>query len=1119
MADSGPAPEKRRPLSHCAALLVAQTLVVLNDNAGKLMLFGLAAAVLSRQGSVNATSVLAVLLVLPFIVFAPVAGWIADRFPKTLVIRWTLGAQAFGIAIIAAGIGIESYSIALTGFGLLALQSCFFSPARQGILKELVGKDRLGVAVGLMELLTVAAILLGGYAGGLVFDRLTVFFSGDPWSGGAVTAGLLGLSAMLSLLIFWPVPRSDCQMREPFEMNVFGRHFRDLRVVWKHGYLRYTGLGIAFVLFIGGAMILILMNFGNVAYDGGAGAATESGLLMALLGLGIVLGSAFAAQVSRKGIQPGYVTVGCVGMLVGLLLLTMLPLGGGWFRLGLIFVGICAGLFMVPLNALLQERAPDAYRGRVLAATNLMVNLGGILAVIIQWVLNSILGLTIAAQIFALAVLLLPVLFMTLWFLRGDTAWLALRLIALLTRSRRLAVSTPLPVTGGALITVRSDFTDILSVAAVSARPVRFWQEGGDGHSPWWRWLDLHFGGGAEPGAVRRFLQHLRRGDMVGMLAKDRENVQSWEKRTRRIRLSVHELTDDDLTTGRMNSGVSVVSNPNQELAMTKESEFQYCRDPEFAQRHPEVGYSLGYALIRALKRDKNEELLIDLTDQRKAIKGSVLLALACCLAARIRQQIPEPRVGIVLPPGIGGILANVAVVLAGKTPVNLNFTLGTDALNACLKKSGVRTTVSASAMRAKLEERFPSMPWSEVVLDLPQIIQGFSKARIIGRLLINRLRSAESIARSLGLSKEGGDREAALLFTSGSDGDPKGVILTHRNLMMNAKQVYQSAVLPEGESILANLPIFHSFGFTVTIWCTLLHGIRVVTVPTPLDVKKATEAIRDESIGIILGTPTFFRPYLRKAHPEHLRSLRIAVAGAEKTPTGFREAWQKRFPNCSYLEGYGLTETSPVVSVNLPDRDGQIGTREGSVGRVFPGIEVRTLDPDSGEVLPLGKTGTLAFRGASVFPGYLDDPERTAAAFDGEGWFVTGDLGHIDDDGFLFIEGRLSRFSKIGGEMIPHGKVEQVIAEVYDQLEAEQAVFCVAARPDEQKGESLVLLTTLDITHSDLRQRLSDKGLPNLWIPREIRRVKAIPALASGKLDIKGCQRLAGPQTESEEA
>lgn len=1109
MPNFAPIPEKRRPLSHCAALLIAQTLVVLNDNAGKLMLFGLAAAVLSRQGSVNATSLLAVLLVVPFVIFAPVAGWISDRFAKTMVIRWTLAAQAMGIAVIAGGIGMESYFIALAGFGLLALQSCFFSPARQGVLKELVGKDRLAVAVGLMELLTVAAILLGGYAGGWVFDRLTVFFSGDPWSGGAVTAGLLGLSAMLSLLIFWPVPQTTAQMREPFRLDVFGRHFRDLLVVWRHGYLRYTALGVAFVWFIGGIMILILMNFGNVAHDGRAGAATESGLLMALLGVGIVIGSALAAHMSRAGVQPGYAAVGCVGMLVGLLLLTILPLGGGWFRLGLIFVGINAGLFMVPLNALLQERAPDNYRGRVLAATNLMVNIGGIAAVILQWTLNTVVGLTITAQIFALAVMVLPVMLLTLWLLRGETAWLILRLVALVIRSRRLAAVTPLPVSGGAFITVRSDFTDILSVAAVSARPVRFWHDRDSGGSPWWRWLGLHIGGSGEPGAMRRFLQHLRMGDMVGMLASGRENVQRLEKRTRRIRLPVHELKDDCIAAGNGTGGVHLPENCNQELKMANQSEFHYCREPDFARNHPEIERSLGLALIDALKRDTNEELIVDLTEERKAIKGNVLLAVACCLARKIRREVPEPRVGIVLPPGLGGFLANAAVVLAGKVPVNLNFTLGSDALKACLSTSGVRTTLSANAMRAKLKERFPSMPWSEVVHDLPTIIKGFSKFSIIGRLLCNRLRSAESIATGLGLPLEGGDREAALLFTSGSDGDPKGVILTHRNILMNSTQVYRSDVLPPGQSILANLPIFHSFGFTVTIWCTLLNGIRVVTVPTPLDVKKAAEAIRDEQVGIVLGTPTFFRPYLHKVKAEDLQSLRIAVAGAEKTPDGFCEAWQKRFPKCRYLEGYGLTETSPVVSVNLPDRDGEVWTREGSVGRVFPGIEVRTLDPDSGEELPLGSTGTLAFRGPSVFPGYLDDPERTAAAFD-DGWFVTGDLGRIDEDGFLFIEGRLSRFSKIGGEMIPHGKVEQVIAEVYDQQESEQAVFCVAARADDQKGEALILLTTMDITLSDLRQRLGEKGLPNLWIPREIRRVGTIPVLASGKLDIKGCQKIA---------
>lgn len=421
-----------RPLSHLFALLVAQTLVVWNDNAGKLMLFGLGAAVLSRKGAINATSALAVLLVLPFILFAPVAGWLADRYPKTAVIRWTLAAQGIGIGIIGVGIAWQSYVIALVGFGLLALQSCFFSPAKQGILKELVGVRRLGFAVGLMELLTIGAILLGGYFGGLLFDRLTIASGDDPWLGGRWMSTVLAFSALLSLLVFLPVSRSKSGMQDTFQRSVFFRHFHDLKVVWRSGYLRCTAVGIAGAWFIGSLTVLVLMNLGHFLHEGEAGAATESGFLMALLGAGVVLGSGFSAQISRYSIQPGYAAIGVAVMLFSLLALGLVEPGAGWFRSLLVVLGIGSGLFIVPLNALLQERSPDGSRGRILSASNLLVNIGGVVAVILQWMLANWLELTISAQFIVMAFLLFPVAAATIYLLRSETAALWLRFVDML---------------------------------------------------------------------------------------------------------------------------------------------------------------------------------------------------------------------------------------------------------------------------------------------------------------------------------------------------------------------------------------------------------------------------------------------------------------------------------------------------------------------------------------------------------------------------------------------------------------------------------------------------------------------------------------------------------------
>lgn len=533
-----------------------------------------------------------------------------------------------------------------------------------------------------------------------------------------------------------------------------------------------------------------------------------------------------------------------------------------------------------------------------------------------------------------------------------------------------------------------------------------------------------------------------------------------------------------------------------------------------FAQR-PEFQEHLGTATLKSLCEDAGRECMVDYSTGRKVLNAGTVAALAICLSKDFRKNISAKRVGIVLPPGIGGALANIALSLAGKTPVNLNFSLGRAAVESCLRRGGIDTIITAQPVQEKIAQRFPEFPWTDSIIDIRDAIAGLSKLRLVPWVLAAKLLPAPAICTLAGAPGRGGDDEAALLFTSGSDGDPKGVVLTHKNILGNARQILECGVFPKDASLLGNLPIFHSFGFTVTIWGVLLGKVKAVYTPSPLDFKLAAKAIKAEQCGIMLGTPTFFRPYLTRVEPEDLSSVKIVVAGAEKTPEGFHEAWEKRFPGSHFLEGYGLTETSPVVGVNIPDvylpadSTHKTGMRKGSIGRLFPGMAAKVVDRITHQPLPVGETGILCLKGVNVFPGYLNDPERNAEVLN-DGWLTTGDLAHVDSDGFLFIEGRLSRFSKLGGEMVPHVTVETAIAKAYGVEDAELPQVAVTARPDASKGEALVLLTMMDIDPKELRERMSKAGLPNLWIPREIKRVDNIPTLASGKLELAAMKRIA---------
>jgi len=380
----------------------------------------------------------------------------------------------------------------------------------------------------------------------------------------------------------------------------------------------------------------------------------------------------------------------------------------------------------------------------------------------------------------------------------------------------------------------------------------------------------------------------------------------------------------------------------------------------------------------------------------------------------------------------------------------------------------------------------------------------------------LSKLLPAGIIASLLKLPKKGGSEEAVLLFTSGSSGDPKGVVLSHRNLLANVNQFGARIDLRSDDRVLGCLPLFHSFGCTVTMWYPMIEGVSVVTYPSPLEVAKLAELIEEHSLSLLLATPTFLRGYLRKATKEQLACLKMVITGAEKLPKKVAESFEERFGK-PVLEGYGLTETSPVTNVNLPDAVRPEGARGpilpnhrlGSVGQFIPGMAVRITDPETSEPLPLHSSGMIWLRGSNVFEGYLNEAEKTASVMK-SGWFKTGDLGRLDEDGFLYIEGRLSRFSKIGGEMVPHETVEDLINKALGHADDERRIAIVGV-PDEAKGEALILLSSNpDIDLTDLRTKLTAAGIPALWIPKKIVDVAEIPILASGKLDIKGCEERA---------
>ena len=469
---------------------------------------------------------------------------------------------------------------------------------------------------------------------------------------------------------------------------------------------------------------------------------------------------------------------------------------------------------------------------------------------------------------------------------------------------------------------------------------------------------------------------------------------------------------------------------------------------------------------------------------------------------------------GLLLPPSAGGVLANTALTLAGKVTVNLNYTLTDDVANFCIREAGIKQIITS---RAFMEKRPMKLDAELVYLeDLKPQITSPAKAKAF---VLAKLMPIGMLMRRLGLNRIKADDPFTVIFTSGSTGEPKGVVLSQHNIASNVDAVTELMRLTSSDRLMGVLPFFHSFGFTITMWLPLSADPSAVFHFNPLDARTVGSLIEKYKSTILAATPTFLRSYLKRCTVEEMKSLNLVIVGAEKLPDDLRIAFKEKF-GFEPTEGYGTTEMSPAASFNIPEsRLGEaaklnIGTKHGTVGRVIPGCAAAVFDPDTGEMLGANQEGLLKIKGPNIMLGYLNQPEKTAALIR-DGWYNSGDMALIDEDGFIHITGRMSRFSKIGGEMVPHILIEQKIAKILEEEQSDELeVLCaVTAVPDPKKGERLIVLhKAMKISAREITDRLQAAGLPNLFIPSadSFILVDKIPMLGTGKLDLQAVKQLA---------
>lgn len=493
-------------------------------------------------------------------------------------------------------------------------------------------------------------------------------------------------------------------------------------------------------------------------------------------------------------------------------------------------------------------------------------------------------------------------------------------------------------------------------------------------------------------------------------------------------------------------------------------------------------------------------------------LTGSRTLIGTLCIKRALERlwlQPDEKNVGILLPPSNGGLLANMAITVSGRVSVNLNYTLTDKDIRYCIAESGIRHVITSRRFLEKRPVEFD--PATQIIFleDVKEKLTGTDKAlSAIAAYAVPMC----ILERWLGLTRIKPTDLMTIIFSSGSTGQPKGVMLSHHNIGSNISSADQLFQIKRTDVIIGVLPFFHSFGHTLMMWLPMNVECAAVYHFNPLDARTVGELAQKYKGTIIATTPTFLKSYLKRCDKEQFATLDLAIVGAEKLPQQLAEEFHAKF-GVIPTEGYGCTELSPLAAANVPDHRSQeitqIGTKLGTVGRAVPNVCAKIVDADTLAELGNNKPGLLLIGGPNVMQGYLNHPEKTASVIHNDYWYNTGDIAEIDDDGFIKITGRLSRFSKIGGEMVPHIRIEEELAKIVEVPDSDDAEIklVVTAVPDEKKGERLIVLhKKLSKTVDEVLKELGTRDLPNLWIPSadNFLEVESIPLLGTGKLDLK---------------
>ncbi|MCP4969867.1 MAG: acyl-[ACP]--phospholipid O-acyltransferase [Arcobacter sp.] len=1132
------------------------------DVSHKVLLQNIAFKVFDGSAQVVWISIINAMIIIPFLLLFTFSGYLSDRYnKKDILVYGAVSSFALSILMIFAYVSGNFY-FAMLSLVLLAVQSAIYSPAKFGIILDIWGKKNLAQGNSALQAVSILAILFAIGFGSYIFENyyiannLQVFKTKEalldeilPLTYYIVPIAFLEM--LVSLLVFRKLETSyksneklDLNIQELFKGKLF---IKNINLLSSNKIIFLSVIGLSIFWGISQGLMAVFPSFAK-EYLLINDVFIINGIIAAS-GIGIAIGSFIYSRISKDYIEVGTIPLASLGMALMIYISTTVE-SSLYLALTFLCFGIFGGLFIVPLNSLIQFNARKKVLGTVLAGNNWFHSLAMFIMLSITTIV-SYNNLDPKNTIYLILFITLVGTIYTVYKLPQSMILIFLKLIIGLKYKLEVAGVKNIPSNGGVLLLGNHvSWIDWAVILMSTPREVKFVM-----HKPiyekWYlTWLLKMFGSipisnTSSKSTMQIIAKNLDEGNIVvlfpeggitrtghlGEFKKGFEKILSMtESDVKVVSFYIRGLWESTFSRANKKFKKSYRANTitvsfskamKKELAniISVKNEVVNLSTISWQDHISNLG-TLSETIFDRLKKVSSDMIFADSTGLE--LSGNRFLTVSVLFKDLLKPRIKGQNIGLLLPSTAAGAFINISVLMLGKTLVNLNYTAEINSLKASIKKADIQTIVSSKKFIQKLKAKGIDL---KEVLSLVQIVyiedlkEKITKVKALLTLFSIKF-FPSFLLKLIHIKKIKKDDTAVILFSSGSEGKPKGVELTSDNILGNSQQIASVLNVKHNDIIVGSLPIFHAFGITVTTFLPLLEGIKCVAHPDPTDGLGIGKLVAKYKATIMCGTSTFFRLYTKnsKVHPLMFESLRYTVAGAEKLREDVRLEFKKKFGK-DILEGFGTTETTPVASCNLPniltpDYTVQVGEKKGTVGMPIPGTKIKIVDPNSFKELEIGQEGMIIIAGIQVMKGYLKDEEKTNSVLKkiyGHTFYVTGDKGKIDSDGFLIIVDRYSRFAKIAGEMISLGSVEEKISKLIKLDQNDKIDYVCTSVEDEKKGEKIILLVSN--VNEEFVSTLKDNILRNfdnkLMIPSIIKIVNSIPKLGTGKTNFKAAKEL----------